>query len=155
MGADDLFALAEDFDCVLDFTFVEVELFAEELFEDPLEVALLFPPERTRVIFPKVEPVFLDLVVVDVFGMFLSSGISGFFGLEIFTLLEESDSEAFVEVLPGEFLMKSVLSLSVLSRILLLLVGSTAGCVLTRLIWPMLTTEFRLRATLETFLALS
>lgn len=135
MVADDLFALDEDFDCELDFT-----AFEEELFEDPLEVALLFPLERTRVIFPRVELVFLDLVVVDVFGMFL---------------LEESDSEAFVEVLPGEFLMKSVLSVSVFSRILLLLTGSTAGCVLARLIWPMFTTEFRLRATLETFLALS
>lgn len=122
MGAEDFFTLADDFDIELDFIFFE-----EELFEDPLEVALLFPPERTLVILPRVELVLLDFVRVDVFGMFLTSGVSVFFGLEIFTLRETSDSETFVEIVPDGFFLNAMLSLGVFRRIVLLLACLTAG----------------------------
>ena len=151
MGADDFFTFDVDFEPELDFTF-----FADELFADlPVETLPLFAPDRTRVIFPRVELVFLDFFSVDVFGMFLSSGTSVFFGLEIFTLRDPLGSEAFVDVLPGEFSMLEVLPPSVFSRILPLTAGVTAGCVLDRLIRPIFVTEFLLRATFETSLALS
>jgi len=40
----------------------EDELFEDEVFEEMLVVAWLFPPVRIRVIFPRVELVFLDFV---------------------------------------------------------------------------------------------
>lgn len=86
LGAEDFFTLELEFDPELDFTLVAEELFEEELVEDPLDAALLFPDERTRVILPSVELVFLDLVTDDVFGIFRSSEVFVFSLLDIFTL---------------------------------------------------------------------
>lgn len=135
LGAEDFFTLELEFDPELDFTLVAEELFEEELVEDPLDAALLFPDERTRVILPSVELVFLDLVTDDVFGIFRSSEVFVFSLLDIFTLRESSGSAIFVDVpLLLESLMKVLLSLSVFNRILLLSAGTAPGCALDILI---------------------
>ena len=125
-GEDDFLTFEEVFDFEIE---LDIVFFEEELFEDPLlaVVALLLLPERILVILPRVELVLLGFVAVDVFGMFLSSGISVFFGLEIFTLREVPDSETFVEIVLDEFCVKAVLSIGVFRRIVLLLACLTVG----------------------------
>ncbi len=142
LGEGDFFTVELDLDPELDFTFVEDELFEEELFEDPLEDALLFPEDRTLLIFPRVGLVPLDFVVEEAFGIFLSPEDPAFSPVEIFTRLGSSGSTILVEVLPLESLMKGVLSLSVFNRILLLPARSAPGCALESLIRSIFTSDF-------------
>ena len=152
MGAEVFLTFEAELDFVTERDFIFVE---EDPFEVPLVVALLFPPDRMLVILPRVELVLLDFVRLDVFGMFLTSGVSALFGLEIFTLPDTPESETFGAIALDDFLVNGVLSFGLFRRIVLLLSWRTTGWVLTKLSWPMPLREYRLRATLEMFLALS
>ena len=108
-GGDDLLAFEEDLEIELDLILLEDELFEDILFEDELleEVLLvdellgdlLFEDfsERMLVILPRVVLVFLDLVFVDVFGIFLSSLFCLISGLVFLILLKVPDWVIFVD----------------------------------------------------------
>lgn len=176
---DVFFDLEElDFEIELDFIFfvdefLEDELFTEVLFdgellaarlfddelpdkllllEDPfdeelfVELVLFLGLEIIPVIPPSVVLVFLGSVLAELFGIFLISLLFVCSGLWILTLRRAPDSVTLV----GTFLSRTVLSF-----IFPLLVRADTGCVLDRLIRSIFFIAFRLRATLETFFALS